>query len=338
MGVECGKIIICMNTSSENKIEKPAIIKAFIAGFNTIANKPYLIIIPILLDLFFWFGPTWRIDGFFQPVIKSLSDLPGLDTSEYTEIISNFQGMWTEIIANFNFAHTIKTLPIGVPSLMVSKPSFLNPLGTTPIFNLDTNIQVFGLWALFLLFGFFLANIYFQNISKQIIDTTSEQEVKSWLRTFSQIVLIPIVFVIILLILSIPVLLLITVVTIINQAMSTLMFLIIGLIILWILMPLIFTPHGIFLYQQNLVSAMMTSIKVVRVSMSQTAWFLLLSFILIEGMDYLWRRPPVDNWFLAVGIFGHAFVVSGVIAASFHYFLDATKFTQTVMTRKIKAA
>jgi hypothetical protein len=246
--------------------------------------------------------------------------------------------MWTEIIANFNFAHTIKTLPIGVPSLMVSKPSFLNPLGTTPTFNLDTTIQVLGLWALFLLFGFFLANIYFQNISKQIIDTTSEQEVKSWLRTLSQIVLIPFVFVIILLILSIPVLLLITVVTIISQAMSTLMFLIIGLIILWILMPLIFTPHGIFLYQQNLVSAMMTSIKVVRVSMSQTAWFLLLSFILIEGMDYLWRRPPVDNWFLAVGIFGHAFIVSGVIAASFHYFLDATKFTQTVLTRKIKAA
>jgi hypothetical protein len=116
------------------------------------------------------------------------------------------------------------------------------------------------------------------------------------------------------------------------------MFLIIGLIILWILMPLIFTPHAIYLYRQNLVSAMMTSIKVVRVSMSQTAWFLLLSFILIEGMDYLWRRPPVDNWFLAVGIFGHAFVVSGVIAASFHYFLDATKFTQTVINTKMKAA
>jgi uncharacterized membrane protein YdcZ (DUF606 family) len=83
---------------------------------------------------------------------------------------------------------------------------------------------------------------------------------------------------------------------------------------------------------------MMTSIKVVRVSMGQTTWFLLLAIVLIEGMDYLWRKPPVDNWFLAIGIFGHAFVVSGVIAASFHYFLDATKFTQTIMAKNIKAA
>lgn len=327
-----------MNTSSENKITKPAIITAFIAGFNTIANKPYLIIIPVLLDLFFWFGPSWRIVGFFQPYLQSLTTVPVFQTPEYADMLKNIQAIWAEIIANFNFALTIKTLPIGVPSLMVTKPAFTNPLGSTPTFDLESNLQVIGFWVLFLMVGFFLANVYFQNISKQIIASTSEEGYKSWLRTFSQLVLIPIVFVIILLILSIPVLLLITVITIFSQAISTFMFLIIGLIILWILMPLIFTPHAIYLYRQNLVSAMMTSIKVVRVSMSQTAWFLLLSFILIEGMDYLWRRPPVDNWFLAVGIFGHAFVVSGVIAASFHYFLDATKFTQTVINTKMKAA
>jgi len=54
-------------------------------------------------------------------------------------------------------------------------------------------------------------------------------------------------------------------------------------------------------------------------------------------MDYLWRAPAVDNWMLLVGILGHAFVVSAVIAASFHYFIDATNFTQTVMNNKMKS-
>ena len=82
---------------------------------------------------------------------------------------------------------------------------------------------------------------------------------------------------------------------------------------------------------------MMTSISVVKTSMSQTTWFLLAAFILIEGMNYLWTSPSVDNWFLMVGIFGHAFVVSAVTAASFHYFLDATAYTQSIMNKKMTA-
>jgi DNA gyrase subunit B len=46
---------------------------------------------------------------------------------------------------------------------------------------------------------------------------------------------------------------------------------------------------------------------------------------MVEGLNYLWRSPNVDNWFLIIGILGHAFIVSAVIAASFHYFIEATK-------------
>ncbi|KUK69470.1 MAG: putative membrane protein [Anaerolineae bacterium 49_20] len=69
--------------------------------------------------------------------------------------------------------------------------------------------------------------------------------------------------------------------------------------------------------------------------MSQTTWFIFSAFVLIEGLNYLWSSPTVDNWFLIVGIFGHAFIASAVIAASFHYFLDATAFTQSVMNKKM---
>jgi uncharacterized membrane protein YdcZ (DUF606 family) len=83
---------------------------------------------------------------------------------------------------------------------------------------------------------------------------------------------------------------------------------------------------------------MMTSISVVRTSMGQTSIFIILSFVLMQGMDYLWRSPSVDDWFLFVGILGHAFIVSAVIASSFHYFIDATKFTQSIMNKQIDSA
>jgi len=322
-----------MNTSSENKIETPNIIQALVAGFNTIASKPYLMLFPILLDIFLWFGPSWRVDTLFRPFIQSFSNLPGLQNTEYAGILKNYQAIWQEVVNNFNLAVSIRTVPIGVPSLMTSKSPFLNPLGQTLQINLQTSTQFIGMWIVFLLVGFLIASLYYENISNHVIPTTQNHTLSSFLRTFSQIILMPLLLLLILLLLLVPVLFIFSLIAMISPTISQFLMVFAGVAILWILIPLVFTPHGIFLYKQNLVAAMMTSIGVVKVSMGKTAWFILIGFVLIEGMNYLWRMPPVDNWFLMVGILGHAFIVSAVIASSFYYFIDATKFAQTVMNK-----
>jgi len=222
--------------------------------------------------------------------------------------------------------------------LMVSKPPFINPLGYPPMFNLVTSLQVLGFWIIFMLIGFTLGNFYFKNISNQIIKIDNGQDLKSFFKTQVQILLMPLVLIFILMILAIPFTIVLTLVTLISPTIGELFLMISGVILLWVLMPLIFTPHSVFLFKQNLIAAMMTSINVVRMSMGRTAMFILLSYVLIEGMNYLWRIPAVDNWFLAVGIFGHAFMVTAVIAGSFYYYIEATKFTQSVMNQKIKPA
>lgn len=324
-----------MNTSSESKFQKPSIIQALLAGFNTIANKPDLILIPIVLDLFLWFGPAWRVDRLFAPLIQGLSELPGAKTGELLPVFENYQAIMRDILANFNLAVSLRTLPIGVPSLMVSKPAFLNPIGHPLTFSLNSSSQFLGAWFLFILSGYFLGSLYFQNISKQIIGL-NQDTFKSLLKSFLQIVLMPILLVIIMTILSIPLILLITLVTMISPAISQFILTLALVIIIWAIMPLLFTPHGIFLYKQNLMAAMITSIKVVRISMGKTIWFIFFSYLMVEGMNYLWRSPTVDNWFLIVGILGHAFIVSAVIAASFHYFIDATKFSQSVINQNLR--
>ncbi len=327
-----------MNESSDIKFEQPSIIQSLLSGFNTIASKPYLMVLPILLDLFLWFGPSWRVDEYFKPLLEGFSGLPGMNTGETADILKNFQTMWQEIFSNMDLALSLRTFPIGVPSLMVSKPPFINPLGYPPNFNLVTSLQVLSFWMIFMLIGFTLGNFYFKNISNQIIKIEKGQNLKSFFKTQVQILLMPLVLIFILLILAIPFTIVLTLVTLISPTIGELFLMISGVILLWVMMPLIFTPHSVFLFKQNLIAAMMTSINVVRMSMGRTAMFILLSYVLIEGMNYLWRIPAVDNWFLAVGIFGHAFMVTAVIAGSFYYYIDATKFTQSVMNQKIKPA
>jgi hypothetical protein len=333
----CGKIIICMNTSSDFNIKKPSIIQALLAGFNTVANKPDLILIPIVLDLFLWFGPAWRVDRVFAPFIQRITNLPGIESVEVSSIFSDFQAVLVEIFANLNLAVTLRTLPIGVPSLMASKPSFLNPLGQPLTISLETYTQFLGFWLLFLVAGFFLGSLYFENISKQVIQPDTGT-FKALIGSFLQIILMPILLLLVLVILSIPLVILITLVTMISPAISQFILLMALFFIVWSILPLIFTPHAIFLYKQNLMAAMITSIKVVRLTMSKTTWFILAALLLIEGLNYLWRSPNVDNWFLFIGIFGHAFIVSAVIAGSFHYFLDATKFSQSIINQSLKSA
>lgn len=327
-----------MNTSSDNHIEKPKIIQALTAGFNTIARNPSLILLPILLDLFLWFGPSWRVSIFIQPFLDNINELPGLATEDLELLLETYQAFWQNLTTNFDLALSLRTLPIGVPSLMVSKPSFLNPLGQPMIFSLESTLQILGILAFFLLIGYFLGSVYFSGISGQILEVPRKKEHGLFLKTFPQIILMPLILLVIFFLLSIPMLFILGVVAMVSPAISQFMIFAAGVILLWVLMPLIFTPHCIFLYGQNLIAAMMTSISVVRNSMGKTAWFIIISYVLIEGMDMLWRRPEVDNWFLIVGILGHAFVVTAVIAASFHYFLDATRFTQTIMNRKTNVA
>lgn len=327
-----------MNTSSDNKITQPSIIQALLAGFNTIANKPYLMLFPILLDLFLWFGPAWRVDQYFNPFLQSLSGLPGLDNPEYAQLLEELQSAWQTVLSNFDLAVTLRTVPIGVPSLMASKSPFSNPIGNTLVYTPQTDLQILGLLFIFLLAGYVLGSIYFRNISNQIITPINKESFKTFLRTFSQIVLMPILIMIIFLIIGIPIVFIVSIITALFPGISNFVVILIGMLLIWNLIPLIFTPHGIFLYKLSLFPAMMTSIHVVRVSMGKTAWFLLSSVILIQGLNYLWQTPPADNWFLIIGIFGHAFVVSAVLAASFHYFIDATKFSQSLLTQKIKSA
>lgn len=320
-----------MNTSSDKQLEKPRILQALLAGFNTVANKPYVILFPILLDLFLWFGPSWHVDAFIKPWINQLTTLPGIGSPDNARIITETQTLWNEVVSNFDLAFSLRTLPIGVPSLMASKPSFLNPLGQPLTFNLESNGQILGLWLLFMLMGYLLGSLYFNHISNQIIPAHEKNTLSSFIKTFSQIILMPLILLVILIMISIPILFLITLVTMISPGISQFLTTSIAMIVLWVLMPLIFTPHAIFLFKQNLIAAIMTSISVVKTSMGKTAWFILLSFLLIQGLNILWSSPDVDNWFLLIGILGHAFIVSAVIAASFHYFIDATQFAQAVI-------
>ena len=105
---------------------------------------------------------------------------------------------------------------------------------------------------------------------------------------------------------------------------------ILGVILVWLLLPLAFSPHGIFISQQSAWVSITTSIKLVRAYLPGTGLFFLIAIVVSQGLDMLWSTPATSDWLTAVGIFGHAFISSGVLAASFIYYAKGLEWMQEV--------
>jgi hypothetical protein len=106
-------------------------------------------------------------------------------------------------------------------------------------------------------------------------------------------------------------------------------------------MPVFFSAHGIFTLQLDAFRAILNSLRMVRFTLPNTGLFLLAFLVLNQGLNFLWNTPPLDSWWMLVGITGHAFVSTALLAASFVYYRDINAWLKVVfeqLQRQTKSA
>ncbi|MCJ7624016.1 MAG: hypothetical protein MUO76_10975, partial [Anaerolineaceae bacterium] len=136
-------------------------------------------------------------------------------------------------------------------------------------------------------------------------------------------------------ILALPVTCLLSTLLLVLPSLGTFPFLLMGMLSVWVLLPLAFSPHGIFYGELRVGKSIVTSIRLVRSLMSPTGLFFILLILLGYGLDFLWSTPGTDNWMLLVGIIGHAFISTGLLAASFIYYEKGVKwFSNSLQPKK----
>jgi ABC-type transporter Mla maintaining outer membrane lipid asymmetry permease subunit MlaE len=75
----------------------------------------------------------------------------------------------------------------------------------------------------------------------------------------------------------------------------------------------------------------------VRFILPGTGMFVLSVLVISQGLDVLWSAPPLTSWMMLIGIGGHAFIATGLLAASFVYYRDAMRFVQEFLQRTLMA-
>ncbi len=312
----------------------PRLMPTFMAGFNAVSNHIWLIIFPVLLDLFLWFGPKLRLQTVLAPIIEDANrTLNAAGGSEMTQILVSAQEAWTILIKRINLTNSISTFPLGIPSLVAATDTQTTPLGQSPTFEIPSLWIAFIIFIGFVLLGLFLGTLYINFIARK---TSSEQNAFAFSSFIHQLVniyaLVMLILFVIMLVL-IPALFVISIVALFSPALSQIVFLIITFILLWLLIPFLFSPHGIFTQQLNVFKSVMASIRLVRFFLPTTGLFILIFVLMAQGLDYLWLAPPTNSWLLAIGIAGHAFIYTSLIAASFIYYQRGTEWMSANLSK-----
>lgn len=306
----------------------PSLVGSLLAGFDSIANHIDLVIIPVLFDLFLLFGPHLRMRRLLEGLIAQLFTQPGMEASEASELFRTSTEFWKEVAQRFNLFTVVRSYPIGVPSLLAASQPVSTPLGLPVSWELGAFWQAAILWLMFSLIGIAAGALYFSTISQAALSgqVSWQIAIQRWPWEAGQTLLLALSWLIFLLIISIPASCLVSTILLTGMNFSGFALIMFAAMGIWILFPLFFSPHGIFVNHNPIRKSIQDSLRITRLSLPKTALFVAAVLLIDEGFNLLWQMPAEDSWLALIGIIGHAFIVTGLIAASFVYYRDATRW------------
>jgi len=312
--------------SEQGKIPRPpGLIASFTKGFDTIANNVTVIVFPVILDLFLWLGPHLRLKQLLEPLIAQFSSLAAPASSVALDP-AQVQQVWTQFLDQFNLFSLLRTFPVGITSLMSGRMPIQTPFGAPVDLETGSFLSVMGWWLLLAICGWIIGGLYFHWVSAVALKPPK----RSLLQSLMQTILLSVIWLSILFIFGLPVFLIFSVLALISPLLAEAALLIFALLSLWLALPVFFSPHGIFTYQQNAWMAILNSLRMVRFTLPASGMFLFSTIIISQGLDFLWRTPPEDSWLTLIGIAGHAFISTAILATSFIYYRDVNAWLQAV--------
>ncbi len=322
-----------MNTvDSKTLSQRPGLVASLAAGFDSITNHITIILFPIGVDLLIWLGPRVQIKGLLTSYFQRLESMPGWEASQSDQMIVMMREFLTE---QFNLMIMLRSFPVGVPSLMAGRSPINALFGEPYAFEIDTIVGVLAFWFVVTLTGLLLGTLYFQIVSQVALQRKVQLQsiITDWSKAFIQVVALTVLWGAILFTLSLPSSCMISFLMMAGGIVGQFVFMVYICLLFWMIFPLAFSVHGIFTYGHNILAAMAQSFRLTRYSVPFTGLFLLIVLLISQGLDIVWNIPADDSWLLIIGIVGHAFVVSSLLAGSFIYYRDTSQWIQQLMAK-----
>lgn len=294
------------------------------AGFELVTAHWWVALLPALLDVFYWLGP--RLSA--RPLILELAQL-----FQQEETMANVGQQLLEVAGQTNLFSVISVPLLGVPGLMAG---FVMPEETPlspAIIEIDNPLTWLLLYLALSVVGLLLATVYYGLVAQAARAGTKGQvalgRFAGWLPAYGlRILVLAVALLLAVLAVFLPILLVATFLTLLSPAFGSLVILLAPALLLWLVFYLSFSMHGILLADRPVFGAMLASARLVQRFWLPSLLLFLMVLSIRNLLTWLWLLVDTGGWLTLASIAGHAFVSTGLIAATFIFYRDRMELLQ----------
>ncbi|MGB7538388.1 MAG: hypothetical protein WBM17_07600 [Anaerolineales bacterium] len=296
-------------------------------------GHPGVLVIPVLVDAFLWFGPRLSISALLAPIIDSMTKA-ALTNPANAPMIDALK----LAAEKFNLFSLLAFIPLIPPSLMSGALPDQTPFGNPIVLPVSNWMAVIllaaGLVALSLLIG--SAYLVWTGGATQTARWPLKDALGRWARTVLVMGLLCAAFFMIILVVALPILFLVSLVALaapgVGAVLSQLVFFLGGGFFFWVILFFMFSMHGTVLHRDGVMVAVWNSINTSRWMYPVSIWIPMLLVLLNFLTSSIWSLAPFNSWAGAVGVLGNAYTGSVVVVASMAYYIDKRRWIDEVRT------
>jgi hypothetical protein len=301
------------------------VIEALSAGFDAVLRHPWLLLIPVLLDVFLWVGPRLHAPELYQsfePTLRQMTQQ--MTTSEARYAAQELSKAIDQFFTQFNMLAWLSAALIGVPIVNGGLDATLKLVtGSTPLLWKVASFE--GYLLMFLIttaIGLFISALYWTLLGDYV--RGEPFQTARWLKRSGAVwksLLVLILVVVSLIVMALfPLSMIMFTLSAFSAGLASLVPLLALGVALWIALVCMFTPHGLVVHHMPLSRAITTSSLIVRANFAPVTGLAALAIALSIGMGLIWDGLAADSWLRLIAIAGNALIATGLIVATLLFY------------------
>jgi hypothetical protein len=311
-----------MAFSSEKRPSVPGVIDTLSAGFNLVNRRPWLLAVPVLLDLFLWLGPRLSIAPLIADFLRATASPVDL-SADYVQAIDQARLALTEMGGQLNLTGLLAAGFLGMPSFISITALGIDFLPAVPIgIELTSLLAAIPVVLLLMVISVWIAALYLASLAQTIREgrvTRATLVTQVWglgwrLTAWLGLILAIAVFV------GFPALLALGVAAVFNANLASFFTGLAWLAVMWVAVYLFFVVQSVSLGQVGIFRSMWNSVNVVRWNLGSALGMVVMINVIQRGLPMVWEMFATDAWALPVSIVGNAYIGTGLMAASMIFY------------------
>jgi hypothetical protein len=275
-------------------------------------EQPWIVVLPVVLDLFFLFGPRVSI----APVVSQIVTMPQFTQAFGAEATAQTIAFAEEANLLGLLSPAGLTMPTVVPLLGVAR-------GTFTMLDSAGSVVLLALGAI--LFGAFIGCVYRAILAQQAREGELSaqrlpvESVVAWYRVIALALLLLVAGFLVIL----PLAFIAALASLVTGIATALMTAIVTALALAAQLYLFFAPDAIFVSRVGPIQAIRRSAAVVHAGVWSALTLAILVTVIMVGMGQLWvMLASQASWGLALGIVGNSYIASGLAAATMLFYRE----------------